>query len=758
MPTTFSAATCITFNPTILSSTGPFNIYVNNDYDSDPINEFPIELALLQGTNCPYIIEVPEGTTTLGFKQEDDLYCITIPIQDNDICDNCNLGFSNYSATTVTRVSCGFLTGTCQNITSYYINWYGPDDTTTLEFSSGFGPDYISEWNIPHPFTGISSVPVIEGDYTPIIQKITINGIKYSNTGGDGYILFDGNCLQPTTIEPLTCSNRTTTATTLPYSAYSHNVFFESTSGIIPQPVNLTYVISNTTKFMAIAFCGFANNDRLTVKFKGIHYGTTEIGLEDVLVGTDISNDFNPTLFPKEANLFGPNRFYSKLICLTGLTINNNDKILITVTPNNNVTKWDLYMTCLDNYTCIDCLRTQPYKIIGSSITREILDCDRIKIGFDVSGCTRDSVFNSDYLNYYLFRETALQSSATYRNITNISNNSGIFRAGPTNNFPDEMYFFNFECQSTTQGLPLVGLTSCRIDTDIPGGRPTAYNKTFLIDGTGRGVFNITGSSRVISTYYNAWINAKNSSYSGNSNPSTVGYYDSYNLFLPNPSEGTICTDAEQGLSVTIHHSSNVITGNTGIDYFFRVTANTITNGTSFTDCDLECTSQINSRVSQVNNSSTGNTVFNGNYTLNSPFGKYFINPIPTAVITRRPFISSSASTSPSFFETYNWYSNTLPFSGSSTSPTLLPSLSGTVCNYTNTGFDFPAYNSNFKRNFKFIYQTRLTNPLNINDFDIWASPITNFIPSGHTATQYELAYRYSGGNVTFSSSTYIIG
>jgi len=350
----FSAATCITFNPQFQSSTGPFNIYVNNDYDSDPINEFPIPLSLLSGINCPYIIEVPDGTTTLGLRQENDLYCITIDIQNNDICSNCNLGFSNYSATTVTRVSCGVLTGTCQNITSYYINWYGPDDITTLQFTSGFGPDYDTEWNIPHPFTGISAVPVNEGDYTPIIQKITINGLKYSNTGEDGYILFDGNCLQTTTVEPLTCNNRTNTSTNSPFSAYSHNVFFESTSGQIPQPVKLTYVISNTTKYMAISFCGFANNDRLTIKLKGSHYGTTEIGLEDVLIGTDIPTDFSPTIFPKLANPTYPSQFYTKIITLTGLTINDNDKLLITVTPNNNITKWNLYMSCLEDYTCID--------------------------------------------------------------------------------------------------------------------------------------------------------------------------------------------------------------------------------------------------------------------------------------------------------------------------------------------------------------------------------------------------------------------
>jgi hypothetical protein len=57
-----------------------------------------------------------------------------------------------------------------------------------------------------------------------------------------------------------------------------------------------------------------------------------------------------------------------------------------------------------------------------------------------------------------------------------------------------------------------------------------------------------------------------------------------------------------------------------------------------------------------------------------------------------------------------------------------------------------------------YYYQTRLINPSDVNDFEIWASPITNFSYSGAPFTaQYDLAYRYSGGSVTFSNPTYII-
>jgi hypothetical protein len=726
MPTTFSAATCIT---STFVSPGPFDIYLDSDYNSIPFSTVTKNQLTI---GCPFIFSnIPTGTNNLGIKDINLDYCFTIDINDNNICLNCNIGLSLYSATTVSRLYGGILTGTCEPITSYYINWYGPNNSTTLALTTGFGPDFTNEWNVPHPFTGVGAIPLSEGVYTPIIQKIVIGGITYSNTGGTDTILTNlSNCLLTTTIEPLTCSNRTNTSTIYPQNLYSHNVNFVSESGVTPQPVNLTYVISSTTKFMAIAFNGVSNHDRLTLKFSGSSYGTTEIGLEDVLVGTDISSDFNPTLFPKSASTIF---YYPKVICLTGLTVNNNDKILITVTPYNNITSWDLYMTCLSDYNCNDCLRTQPYKIIGSSITGKTLTCNQINIKYSVSACTSSSFKNSDYYTYYFFGQHYSFQQIGYTGVDN------------ENPYDSNMYFNNVSC--IFNGAPLSSSPTCQTDTI-----PTIYSKTFLTDG--RGVFNITGSSNVISTYYNSWTSAVNG-YSGSSNPLSISYYRHFRFNMPNLEKGNNCSDGESPVSVSVHPSSTITTGVTGTNYYFRLTANTITNALSYTDCDLSCNISVNGVVNRVNDNSTGNTI-NYGYTYTFPTGKYFSNPI-----SYRDFVTSATTPSNNiekygFFRTYDWVSNTLPFSGVST---LLPSFSGTVCNYNNQGYKSPLYNSYYNVIYKYYYKTVLTNPSNINDFDILASPITNFVYSGYPSSvpNYELAYRYSGGNVTYSSSTYII-
>ena len=167
MPTTFSAATCIT---STFVSPGPFDIYLDSDYSSTP---FSSVTKTQLTTNCPFIFSnIPTGTNNLGIKDINLDYCFTIDINDNNICLNCNIGLSLYSATTVSRLYGGILTGTCEPITSYFINWYGPNNTTTLALKTGFGPDFTTEWNIPHPFTGVGAIPLSEGVYTPIIQKI----------------------------------------------------------------------------------------------------------------------------------------------------------------------------------------------------------------------------------------------------------------------------------------------------------------------------------------------------------------------------------------------------------------------------------------------------------------------------------------------------------------------------------------------------------------------------------------------------------
>jgi hypothetical protein len=95
---------------------------------------------------------------------------------------------------------------------------------------------------------------------------------------------------------------------------------------------------------------------------------------------------------------------------------------------------------------------------------------------------------------------------------------------------------------------------------------------------------------------------------------------------------------------------------------------------------------------------------------------------------------------------------NTYPFSG--TPSTIIPSLSGTVCDYRLTGSETLPQNGNISNvHYKWYYKTFLTNPLDIRDYDIWAAPIINYTADTNNLV---LAYRFSGGTATTINPTYV--
>jgi hypothetical protein len=751
MPTTFSAATCLTSS---FVSDGTFNIYLTDDYTSTPFSSVTKNQLTI---NCPFIFtNIPAGTTTFYVKNVESLYCFTIPIRDNNICQTCNLGLSNYSATTITRLSCGFLTGSCQNITDYVIHWYGPNDTTTLEMRTGFGSVFSGEYDIPHPFLGTSAIPLTEGVYTPIIQKVIVSGLTFSNTGGTNSILFDGNCLPTTTIQPLTCSNRTNTKTEYWASGYNHNIIFSSQSQGAPQPVSSTYVLSPTTKFIAWKFQGKSIPDTIKLSFRGSGY-VDDIGLENWVIGTSgNTHAYTPSLISKSAVTLS---YFTKITCLTGLTRNTGDKIIIDVIPAESNTDWDLLITCLDSFNCNSCAYTNPYKIIGSTITG-ITDNCKLEVNFTVSGCSPNTLFNEDYFKYYdttelngistLFQDaqrilSPQQFGGSFNNIKYADVNGGL----PYNSA--DFYYNSKVCNYDfryTENL----LTSCKTDpNDI------TYKKTFLTDGSNRGVFSITGSSTVISTFYNSWITAINLSNSLGYSPNNtnLGYYRYFGWYFPKTNHPNNCGDQSGKNSAIIHPSSTVLTGTTSSgDYFFNLTANTITTGYTISTCDIDCVSRISGLVSSVNISSTGNSGFNQYFSANTSFGWYGIYydpPFEFLYYVTAPTTTFSAQTIGERIYTNNWSTSTYPYSG--TSPSIIPSLSGSVCNFNNFGSQVSWQGGFYNDSILCQYTTLYPNSADTSSFEIWATPIINYVPTPPDV----LAYRFSGGTVTTSNPTYII-
>ena len=732
MPSTFSASTCINSSVT---SPGPFNIYLDSDYTSTPFSS----ATLNELTNCPYIIIVPTGTTNLGFKDTILNYCFEITIQDNNICSNCNLGLSNYSSSTITQLSCGILTGTCQNINDYVIKWYGPNDTTTLAFTSGAG-SFLTTGMIPQPFTGINSRPLPEGVYTPVIEKIKVSGITFSNTGGTNNVLFSGNCLPSTTILPLMCSNQTNLSTVLPYSAYKHYVAYEFLNGDVPTPINLTYKVSASTQFFAWRFMGTQNPDRIQIEFSGTSYGSTKLGLEDFVIGNNgITSNLNPTVFPKSAQTPG---YLTKLTCLTGLTVNNNDNILITITPGNTETVWYLYSTCLNSYDCTSCLFTSPYKIIGSTITGITSSCFS-NVNFSISGgCNPTTYTSSDLYKYYINTNGFSYQNIQYAGTSSLDRN-------PITYYSTTFYNNSNVCSEK----PIVELIpNCATDTNN-----VKYEKTFVSGFGSKGVYNITGSSTVISSYYNSWVYLK-TNYSGSSSPTNVSYYRLFGCRFPSSITSNNCIENVLYENYYFHPSSTVSTGFTSSgSYYFRITAETISNNfTAVTSCDINCLAKSNSYVSIINSNSTGATSnFNREFiytpnTLN--FGVYYTTPFYNCYSMTQDVQTKTLNTIEGALETNQWTTNTIPYSGISN--TLIPSLSGTVCNYNLSGATRSIYNNFY--NIHTLYYYYIVKPT-LNDFEIWSAPIVNYSANTNFNNAI-LAYRYSGGNVTYSSSTYIIG
>ena len=314
----------------------------------------------------------------------------------------------------------------------------------------------------------------------------------------------------------------------------------------------------------------------------------------------------------------------------------------------------------------------------------------------------------------------------------------------------EKSYFNNIRCDNGIAELT----PNCT--TDISS---TSYNKTFLLDG--RGVFGFTGSSTFISTYYNSIRNAflgltpYSSSWTGSTNSSDISYYRYYLLQIPSSTDPESCGDGRTPRQISLHHTSPYITGTTGSEYYLNITANTISKDINFGSCKINCDTEEIGFVNSINNSSTGNT---SNVSTNRVFssGIYYNNPIHRLVNLKSSNTIITAITYSAYFTTPDWSFNTYPFSGNPS--TIIPSLSGSVCNFNNTGVVRPNYNSYGIEQYLYYYQTRLINPLNVNDFEIWASPITNFRYSGAPGTAlYELAYQFSGGSITYSNPTYII-
>ena len=715
----------------VLSSSGltststDFSVYANNNNYSNPIVN-NITNHQLTATTTPFNLLVDSTATRLMVLDNNNGKKIYGDITTNNLCDTCDLGFDYYPIATVGRLYAGNLTGSCQSsFGDYRINWYGPNSSTNVAYASGSGSSF--NYNFTHPLTGATGLFALAGTYFPVIDKVKIGGVAFSQSGDTLYsndpVPALLTCFESVsvTIDAFKCDNGDSSN----LSQYEHRVLFTAVgNGEQPGPLNSTFLLSAGTKYFAWRFKGESVTDKLKLTYYGSAYNYTPIVLEYWEVGDQLAySNFDLTTFPKSADT---SSYLGKLTCLTGLTINDNDTIIMDVIPNtsNPSTNWDFYFGCFNDVTdcALDTGTTRPYKIIGSSITA-------------ITG-TCGTTFKMQYSG-------VPDSATTQYNLFNFAGNYSIYPS-----------FDNSGNSSViTSSLMYFSQTTCRLQYSyyktsqnycMPN---AAYNITYE---KSVGNFKITTNNpSYINDYitdYDTNIKPLISSYSADS--TNIGYYRYFTMAFPSSTGSQVCGDGTTIKNVIIHQTSIITTGTSGSDYWINYTMPTISNGMSFSTCNLNCLSYNNIYVNAINSSSTG-TSYNYIGTTNTAARYRYLHP--------SVLVNSSASTindkwgSNSSISLNNFQNETMPASGSSY--TIIPSLSGVSC--SNLNDYFIKSNTSYQR-FNAFYEYRLIDPLDLSAFQIYTDT-TIETSLNYTPIVWKLVYTFSGGTVQYSDSNYII-
>lgn len=736
----FSAVTCLTYTGTTPLG-GVVNIYSDVDSFTTPVQS-EINLSSITGNECPYYIEVPDGTSQIRIMDiATGCYCDT-PVQSNNLCVTCDLDFNSYSASTVGRIVAGNLTGTCEsNITDYRIYWYETGDTTNPVYISGKGTEF-TPYSFTHPLTGSSSIFAQAGTYFPVIDKIKLSGLTFSQTGGTGNIPAELECFDLTkvTVDAFTCSNGNTSDD----SRYSHRVrFFSATPDSEPLPLESTFLFTGVTDYFVWKFCGFSVEDRLRLTYSGSAY-SQEILLEDIIIGSNTpQNIFSYSSVPKSARTSNSSTFLKKVTCLTGLTRNPGDTLRLEVIPNQsfNETIWDFYFSCFngpfEQETCQS--GNTSSKIVLNSVNVSTGDCNTSNVTFTVSGCSRTA---DDFSQY----------------IVNDSNGCGL---GSSTLWCSTSAYGNVGPNFSFQLNRLVGNTfSTRSVGSVcaPSSTNTISFMKYVSGGT-LGVIDMSFSDvSDFNAYYDSYLLLSTGSTAGspsfgpwsgtpydNTDPR---YYRFYFLTIPKNIGSSVCgTDIFGSQSYYIHPSTQVITGTSGSNYTLRITMPTISKGITST-CGYE--SQLANYVSTVNDSALSTS---NNFTGTTTSGSRYIFPFHANNILLSGITTTSGGTSFGIIHVPKYLNETIVYTGST--PTIVPSLTSTTFNFSLNDWtlQFSSLGNSYYSRFTYYYSVFATNPSDLRDFSIYTRTF-----SGVTSSPDILIYSYTGATSSYTyDSTYFI-
>lgn len=714
----FSAATCLTY--TAETQLGP-TLYFFSDADNYTDSFGSAPTSDLVAPNCPFVITgIPDGSLFVRLRDYESGCCIDILIESSSLCTICNFFFDVLEPTGVALITAGNLEGTCSpEPTDYVVNWYGPNSSENVGYSSGIGN--LFDYQYQHPLTGTSAIFAEAGTYVPVIHKIVVDGVYYSNILTPGFYPAALNCFSPVTVGALRCNNGNQ-----PEELYTHFYEFTATGqGVTPSPLSATFELSSTTKFFPFKFRAEGVSDTIKITLNSVNYDVP-IVLEDVELGNNIGGtDLNS--FPRRIDTLG---YAQKILTLTGFTINEGDSLTIQITPNetNPATRWYFGCDCATDFDCSTCLDeyiSSPYPILSGTVTSTVGACDLVNIAFEVSGnCTSDEIDNMDITKYMGSLGPGSNSGVKTDNITK-KISLGV----------NGLYHENVECNvSSVNGF----------QCEAPSNNTITYTKT-VVGGEGRLTITCSNNTDFLD-FYNTYLSVYNTWEGTPDDPSNVQYYRYFAVGVPNPAN-TPCGDGTIFNEYNIHFSSTVTTSGSG-PWTIQFTMPTIVNQLTWTSCDLGCESRTNQVVNNINNASTG-TSNNINVTSNN--GNKASAPVRAAGILTEQVEQDISRNYNGRYRVTSWQGITIGWTGESN--TYVPQFSGEPCTFdTWNKTDLPIYRKDV-----YAYIVSLTNPASPGDFDISGTTIVNSAYNGYPGPAvYQLALRYQGGVITYADPYFV--
>lgn len=708
----FSVSVCLT-NTGTQSLGSTLSIYSNPVTNINPgtfVRTVP--KTSITGSNCPFTFLVPDGTQSVRIFDPLTFCYVDIPVSDNNVCITCDLGLNNVSNNLIGQINVGSLTGTCDaSIDDYTMSWYGPDSTTNLAFTSGQGTQFSGQYQFTQPLTSSNSPVLNPGVYVARINNVNLNGIKFSSTGGAGNILSCSltSCTTNITVDTYSCLNGNPSIT----DGYGHYRNFTYNGSLPPSLSTTKLKLDAGRQYVVFAFVGYSVFDNIKFTLSGSAY-QSPIQLENISVGDIASNNFNPTTWPKSADTTG---FFRKIINLTGLTINENDIIDVTITPNSstNETNWQLYFGCstkpTGSKTCLDTYKNTPYKIKQSTIPATLTQTATVcplsySLSFKVSGCSYNdnNLWNTSTL--YKFTNNGVYSN----NISTNQNDNNLLALSFGN-------FYNSYSNISLGVITNLGqICQSSVGTDYRIEKVAGFLKFY---------FRNINDLYTFGNSFNA-TKTQTTDFVSTTGPYTTNNtdIDYYRFIVFTYKDNDICGDGASSSSFYIPVNSTLASGTTGyLGYSYIMTITLPQQTYSNTACPVgncEC-SELSSIVDTLNYY-TNNFIFTETRTrlLTNPFNTsyYYYSSTEAA--------NTSGSNSGYIVHPYTYGDKTYPASGGTNyNNTLLPSLpnGSTTWDWTNhfniSGNDYQQY--------VFYYTVKAKTPLSSLGFEIWAYSISNF-------------------------------